>query len=282
MSFTYVGPLRSCAPGQNAGLEVFCLDWEIMLEPTNTLILHLTFGYHQAGINRPILDSLETVWDRAVSLHSYYAVSEAESSRARRFHWDNVPIPGGHTQTCLYGSVRGPVDLAAARLLPAYVSFPAPSTFKVLPQRFSVCLCGSGWGGRIDQGNGASVEIQLIQRANKNRGQCAAQCRLNICSDNILTGAPLMGVWRASMCLHTYYLYENEKNRRKIKVFYKKFDSVLSSKLIRKLWQLLAFKAFFHFIYCFHTKSASGKNAENLPWLRLGYCDTLIQHFPHC
>lgn len=234
MSFTYVRPLRSCAPCQNAGLEVFCLDWEIMLELTNTLILHLTFGYHQAGINRPILDSLETVWDRAVSLHSY-AVSEAESSRARRFHWDNVPIPGGHTQTCLYGSVRGPVDLAAARLLPAYVPFPAPSTFKVLPQRFSVCLCGSGWGGRIDQGNGASVEIQLIQRANKNRGQCAAQCRLNICSDNILTGAPLMGVWRASMCLHTYFLYENGKNRRKIKVFYKKFDSVLSSKLIRKL-----------------------------------------------
>lgn len=44
------------------------------LQPTNTPILHLTFGYHQLGINRPILDSLETVWDRAVSLHSSCAV----------------------------------------------------------------------------------------------------------------------------------------------------------------------------------------------------------------
>jgi len=42
-------------------------NWETTLQPPHTLILHLTFGYHQLGISRPILDSLETVWDRAVS-----------------------------------------------------------------------------------------------------------------------------------------------------------------------------------------------------------------------
>lgn len=201
--------VRPCAVANDAGLEVFCLEREIMFEPTNTLILHLTFGYHQAGIKRPILDSLETVWDRAVSLHSY-AVSEAESSGARRFHWDNVPIPGGHTQTCLYGPVRGPVNLAAVCLLPTSVPFPAPSPFNVLPQRLGMCLCGlgGGLGGHCDQGNGASVESQLIQRANKNRGQCAAQGRLNICSDNILTRASLMGGWCASMRIYAY-LYKN-------------------------------------------------------------------------
>ena len=74
-------------------LEVFCLV---------TLILHLTFGYHQVENNRPILDSLETVWDRAVSLHLSCAVSDVESSRARHFHRDNIPIHGGHSQfTCL-------------------------------------------------------------------------------------------------------------------------------------------------------------------------------------
>lgn len=140
--------VRPCAVANDAGLEVFCLEREIMFEPTNTLILHLTFGYHQAGIKRPILDSLETVWDRAVSLHSY-AVSEAESSGARRFHWDNVPIPGGHTQTCLYGPVRGPVNLAAVCLLPTSVPFPAPSPFNVLPQRLGMCLCGLGGGGAL-------------------------------------------------------------------------------------------------------------------------------------
>lgn len=71
------------------------------------------------------------------------------------------------------------------------------------------CVCvGWVWGGRSDQGNGASVESQWIQRANKNRGQCAAQGRLNICSDNILTGASLMGGWCASMCIYMY-LYKN-------------------------------------------------------------------------
>lgn len=75
----------------------FGFGFERPLEPTNALILHLTFGYHQAGYNRPILDSLETVWDRAVSPHSSCAVSEAESSRARRFHRDNTPNPGGHS-----------------------------------------------------------------------------------------------------------------------------------------------------------------------------------------
>ena len=131
-----------CVAARNTGLEVFCSDWEITLEPTNTLILHLTFGYHQAGIKSPILDSLETVWDRVVSLHSSYVESGAESSRARRFHWDNVPIPGGHTQSCLYGPVRGPVDLAATLLLPTSVPIPAPSPFNFLPQRLGVCLCG--------------------------------------------------------------------------------------------------------------------------------------------
>lgn len=83
-------------------LEVFRLVFKIPLEPTITLILQLTFGYHQVVNNRPILDSLETVWDRAVSLHFSCAVSDVESSWARRFHRDNIPIHGGHSQfTCL-------------------------------------------------------------------------------------------------------------------------------------------------------------------------------------
>ncbi len=128
--------------------RVFCLDWEITLELTNTLILHLTFGYHQVEINRPILDSLETVWDGAVSLHSSY-VSKAESSRARSFHWDDVPIIGGHTQPCLYGSVRGPVDLAAACLLQTCVLFLLlrPLTFYL---KGLACVCVDRvWGGVV-------------------------------------------------------------------------------------------------------------------------------------
>lgn len=68
-----------------------------------------------------------------------------------------------------------------------------------------------GWrGGSSDQGSGASVESQWLQRANKNRRQCAALGRLNICSDNILTGASLMGGWCANMCIYTYIsLYKN-------------------------------------------------------------------------
>ncbi|CAK6951304.1 Hypothetical predicted protein [Scomber scombrus] len=73
-------------------------------------------------------------------------MSEAESSGARRFHWDNVPIPGGHTQACLYGPIHGPVDLAAALCLPTSVPFRAPSPFDVPPQRPGVCLCGLGEG----------------------------------------------------------------------------------------------------------------------------------------
>lgn len=139
-----------------------------------------------------------------MSLLSSCAVSEAESFRARHFHWDNVPIPGGHSQFCLYGPVRGLVDLAAARLLPTPVPFPAPPPFDVLPQRLGVCLCGLDWGRRSDQGNGASVESQWIQRANKNTRHCAAQGRLNICSDNILTRASLMSGRCASTCItHT-------------------------------------------------------------------------------
>ncbi len=101
MPITYLWPLVLCCSPECRFLSF--LSWLGNYVTTDkTLILHLTFGYHQAGINWPILDSLETVWDRVVSLHSSYAVSEAESSKARRFHWDNVPIPGGHTQSCLY------------------------------------------------------------------------------------------------------------------------------------------------------------------------------------
>lgn len=148
MLITYVWSLVMCCSLEHGiGSSVF--DWEITFEPTNTLILHLTFGYHQAGINRPILDSLETVCDRAVSLHPSYAVSEADSSRARRFHWDNVPIPGGHIQSCLYGPLRSPVDLAATRLLPTSVPFPAPSPLKSSTSKASCVFVWDGLGGYV-------------------------------------------------------------------------------------------------------------------------------------
>lgn len=93
----YIWPLVLCYSSE-CSLEVFCLDFEIPLEPTNTPILNLTFGYCQAGNNRPILDSLETARYKTVSLRSSCAVSETESSWARRFHRDNIPFPGGHSQ----------------------------------------------------------------------------------------------------------------------------------------------------------------------------------------
>lgn len=74
------------------------LSWLWNSVRTNTLILNLTFGYCQAGNNRPILDSLETARYKTVSLRSSCAVSETESSWARRFHRDNIPFPGGHSQ----------------------------------------------------------------------------------------------------------------------------------------------------------------------------------------
>lgn len=167
----------------------------MMLQLTNTLILELTFGYHQAGFNRPVLDSLETVWDSAVSLHSY-AASEVESSKARRFLSDNVPISGGHTVLFISPCLR-PCGSGSGLLA---------SSICPLPCSFTLWLGGGGFGVVTN-----AVVTLWTQRANKNRQQCAALGRLNIYSDNILTGASLMIGWCASMAIYTY-LYKNKSH----------------------------------------------------------------------
>lgn len=160
--------LWSCAASQNEGLEVFCLDQETTLQPTNTIILPLTFGYHQPGINRPILDSLETVWDTAVSL------------LCLRLSHAGPDISTG----TMYQSLVATLSLVYTALSAAlYCGSGNSSLASYHPLTFHLkglaCVCVGRAGG--DAVTKVSVEGQWIQRANNTR-QCSAQGRLNICT----------------------------------------------------------------------------------------------------
>lgn len=154
-----------------------------LLYLTNTLILELTFGYHQAGFNRPVLDSLETVWDRAVSL-----LSSSRRSSPPRLDVSTrtmYQISGGHTVLFISPCLR-PCGSGSGLLA---------SSICPLPCSLTLWLGGEGFGIVT------SAEMTLwTLRANKNRQQRAALGRLNIYSDNILTAASLMIGW--AVCKH--------------------------------------------------------------------------------
>lgn len=122
------------AADPNTGIAGSCS----VLRSSNTRVLHLTFGYHPPGINGAILVCLETLWDRLKSLQSFRAALEDESSAARLFNWDNVPISGGHIHLCLYCFHHSLVNEAAADFPPMEESVSAPSFSDILRQGLSV------------------------------------------------------------------------------------------------------------------------------------------------
>lgn len=149
------------------------------------------FGYHQAGIKRPVLNSLETVWDRAAFLQPFCAVwrlSHPCTDVSTGIMYQFLVAMLSLVYTALSVALRIWAQLAC--------SYPAsPSRLLTLWHCTSyVCVSLIG-GSASDQSCGSSVESQWTQSANKNRRWYAVLGRLNICWDNILCWASVKGGW---------------------------------------------------------------------------------------
>lgn len=114
-----------------------CYIWQ-------SLICQMTFGSHQGQINRPVLEGLETVWDRAVSRHS--ALCCVEVIWSQTFPLGECNSPWRPHSVLFMPTVRTSVDLAEASKLPTS-ALPQPCSFTHLTFDLTLGVwSGLAWG----------------------------------------------------------------------------------------------------------------------------------------